>query len=761
MILVLPHYAGDLWLLIKNLGWYQELDGKLPYEVVLSSDTKTDSKQAVDLAKQIFKKVYVFKYDRIAENNWPRPQNHSFMSLAWYMYDKFKKQSFFWVETDCVPMCPGWIQKIEECHIAGKKPFTGHWNETAPSVQGHVGVFNGSAVYPWNISSYAPRAMTAALCEGNQPPWDVYCSSEVEPHLNKANHLFQHIWRDDETGEAYSFKSAEQVAKVVRPGVVLFHRVKDFSLVPFLRSPEAIQRERATIQTANTIHVQRTAAIGDAITASVVADKLKERGFNVVYHCDPNCGIPLKGTQQVAPPIPQPDINLDGAYENSKERKTKPCTHIFIDEANRQLQKRGIVLDYANATPRIKVEQKSIFINAPRPWIVVSPRSNSFVNRTVPKEIWEQLAKYPIGTWLWVGTDPAPAGFNDCGCRDVETLTAYIASCDLCVSVDTGPLHIAAGLGKPVIGIAQSNTPWLTDQRDFSVISAPLGCINCHELKCPINETTPPCGNVNVDELAALVRAKWLAYDGMRISAVICIYKPNVERLNKCLTHVLPQVDEIVIAVDGDGAIPAGVIQSQRIKWVQNTTGQRRGYGKTANHAVRHSTGRYILLLNDDVYLKPDAVSKMFCAMAVDVAIVGCRLWYPDGTIQHGGGFRNPGDIGWGHLDVKKKVPTIRKRTEMEFVTLAASLVRREAFYQAMGFNESFDCYCEDGQLCLDVRKNGWKIVYEPSAEGIHEESQTTGAMKKELGKASYAIFRERWREYFQHNKDNQMGVFT
>lgn len=764
MIIVLPHFSGDLQLLIKNLGWYQELDGKLPCEVVLSSDTQTKNDEAAALAKQIFKKVHLFKYDRIAETKWPHPQNHAFMSLAWHMYSKFPKQSFLWIETDCVPLCPGWIQKIKECHIAGKKPFTGHWNATAPSVNGRIGVFNGSAVYPWNVSKYAPRAMTAALMEGNQPPWDVYCSPEVEPYLNKANHLFQHIWRDDATGEAYSFKNAEQVAQAIRPGVVLFHRVKDGSLIDVLRGPESIQKARAVVEDKNTIHVQRTASIGDVITASVVVDKLKERGLNAVYHCDANAGIPLKHLQ-LSEPIQKPDINLDGAYESSNERKTKPCTHIFIDEANRQLKKRGITLDYPNATPRLPRNGFSLLsppFQGPRPWIAISPRSNSFVNRTVPKEVWERFAKLPIGgTLYWIGTDPAPAGFNDCGCRDIETLMACIAQCDLCISVDTGPLHIAAGLGKPVIGIAQANTPWLTDQRDFSVISAPLGCINCHELKCPINETQPPCGSLCVEELAALALAKWRAYEGQSISAVICVYKPNIARLNKCLTHVLPQVDEIVVGVDGDGVIPAGIVQSHRIKWVQNQTGQRRGYGRTANHAIRHSSGRFILLLNDDVYLKSDAVKKMRAAMDDKTAIVGCRLWYPDGTIQHGGGYRNPGDVGWGHLDVKKKIPTIRSRTELEFVTLAASLIRREAFYQAMAFNELYDCYCEDGELCLQVRKNGWKVMYEPNAEGVHDESQTTGPMKKELGKASYAIFRERWREYFERNRERQMGTFS
>lgn len=234
LIVVLPFYSGDIWLAIKNLNWWRELDNSVPYECILSYDSQTNPAEVVALAKQYFKKVHQFRYDRIKETKWPYPQNHAFMSLAWHIYSKFPKCSFLWVECDSVVISSGWIQKIEECHIQSKKPFSGHWNEQSR-------VFNGVAVYPANVSKYAPKAMTAALTEGHQPPWDVFCSKEVEPHLNKANHLFQHIWRDDETGDAWTFPDMKTVRQVVRPGVVLFHRCKDGTLIDRLRgvnSPE-------------------------------------------------------------------------------------------------------------------------------------------------------------------------------------------------------------------------------------------------------------------------------------------------------------------------------------------------------------------------------------------------------------------------------------------------------------------------------------------------------------------------------------------
>lgn len=241
MMVVCPFWYGDEWLVRKNLEWCIALDGSLPYECVLSSDTKTDSSAVKVLAKQLFKKVHEFKYDRIRETKWPHPQNNSFMHTSWFLHNNFFKQPFLWMESDAVPLRSGWIQAIEEFHVNGRKPFTGHWNYT-------TGVFNGVAVYPWGISRYAPKAMTAALTEGHQPPWDVYCSKEVEKHLNKANHLFQHIWHDDTTGQAHTFPTRESVRDVIRPGVVLFHRCKDGSLFQWRDELEKIQAQPIPVE---------------------------------------------------------------------------------------------------------------------------------------------------------------------------------------------------------------------------------------------------------------------------------------------------------------------------------------------------------------------------------------------------------------------------------------------------------------------------------------------------------------------------------
>jgi GT2 family glycosyltransferase len=204
------------------------------------------------------------------------------------------------------------------------------------------------------------------------------------------------------------------------------------------------------------------------------------------------------------------------------------------------------------------------------------------------------------------------------------------------------------------------------------------------------------------------------------------------------------QVDEIVIALD-DCPVPTGLGNVVVVPGKM----ERTGYGKTCMRGVHVSSGEHLLMLNDDCWMNAGSVQKMTEAMQPGVGIVGSELWFSDGTLQHGGMRGGPGHVGYGHVNFRQKTPAITERTELECVTFASALVRREAFFAVRGFDEDYDCYSEDTDLCLRIRKAGWSIMYEPAAKGIHDESQTTSPMKGQLAVASSKIFRKKWSSYF------------
>lgn len=516
------------------------------------------------------------------------------------------------------------------------------------------------------------------------------------------------------------------------------------------------------------VRLRRWASYGDVIAATSVARKLHDLGATVIFETNAAEAEVLRGCPYIAKVTSERTVgvvNLDNAYEAHPYRRSWHFHRIFMEVAAKQLNEFKLS-DCHNVAPLLWVGDNEIAMaeetmgKFPKPWVVVVPRSNSFTNKTVPRVTWSHLPKLVGATCFWSGTELAPPGFVDLKCNHIRSVMAFIARADVVVSVDTGPMHIAAALKKPLVTIGQASDPalHLSDQRNFMVVYPDLECLNCQEAKCPLAEI-PPCIHIPIDGIATAVRARIDSVYLNKISAIICVYKANVKRLNRCLEAVLPQVDEVIIAVDGDDPLPNGVKKDRKIKVVP-PAGPRLGYGRTANRGARASNGRWLLMLNDDAFVEPETVSKLMEAVDVKTAVVGAQLWYPDGTLQHGGTGRRPGDIGWGHLDWRKKEPSITQPKEMEFVTLAVALVRREAFYRVEGYDESYKNYYEDGDLCLKLRRDGWRVMYQPHAKAIHEEAQTTSIVKEDKPTENQEIFQSRWGWFFKRNPDTQLGTF-
>lgn len=570
-----------------------------------------------------------------------------------------------------------------------------------------------------------------------------------------------------------------------------------------------------------TITIRRNAAIGDVIASTIVADKLLEKGFGVAYQCHGSIHSVLRRHPGISP-ISQcggfVDVNLDGAYERHPDKRRRHFYGIFTETARFQLNRVGISLGPAiNCRPRLQKDargmeaQRANLLKWPRPWIFVCPRSESYKPRQVPDAVWVEFAREMDGTCFWLGLSPGPAKFVDLKVRHLPVLMDLIASADLVISVDTGPMHIANAFGIPVLAIGQSSSPelHLSDQTDFRTIEVEgLDCLNCMENICPLSLWRPYCQDIPFQFIAREAKRS-LAAQSERISCVIPIYRPREEMLMRCLEAVLPQVDEVVLTMERGGIVPCGVLERyaiQEIKLLQmregeavresaglpglpqqsgtpvpssNGKGQAHrpvlsmppevgkvfavrkpldniGFGRNVNFGFRHSTGRYVLVLNDDVYLDPTAVQRMMDCMKPRTGVVGMFTRYPDGRIYHAGKVRKPdGSIGFPHLDLYKYHGSIKEPMEMENTNGAAVLFRREAFYDIDGFDEGYMFYAEDDDICMRLRKAGWQVWYTPLATGVHDEHQESKLRPsiRAYMAQSNARFGHRWADYFKHNR--------
>ncbi len=152
------------------------------------------------------------------------------------------------------------------------------------------------------------------------------------------------------------------------------------------------------------------------------------------------------------------------------------------------------------------------------------------------------------------------------------------------------------------------------------------------------------------------------------------------------------------------------------------------------NLGASRARGSIFLLLNNDVeMMNVDCLSELVAQVSrPDVGIVGARLWYPNGTLQHGGVILGVGGVA-SHIDgIRRHEPGYfaRQHLAQDFcaVTAACLMVRREVFEKLGGFDEAhLPVTFNDVDFCLRARELGWRIIYTPYAELIHHESISRG----------------------------------
>jgi GT2 family glycosyltransferase len=163
-----------------------------------------------------------------------------------------------------------------------------------------------------------------------------------------------------------------------------------------------------------------------------------------------------------------------------------------------------------------------------------------------------------------------------------------------------------------------------------------------------------------------------------------------------------------------------------------------------AAHCNYGATGKGdpIIFLNDDTIPEPGWLESL-CAPFSDprVGIVGCRLTYPDGRLQHAGVYLDtPGGVLTAH-----NVLTEQPSGPAEAVTGACMAVRRECWDELGGFDTDFHNGYEDVDLCLRARQKAWRVWYTDRATVVHHESQSGPARWSHV-RHNIDRLQEKWR---------------
>ena len=153
-------------------------------------------------------------------------------------------------------------------------------------------------------------------------------------------------------------------------------------------------------------------------------------------------------------------------------------------------------------------------------------------------------------------------------------------------------------------------------------------------------------------------------------------------------------------------------------------------FSKVNNFAVKQSKGEYLIFLNNDTeVISPDWIDVLLeNAQREEIGAVGCKLLFPDKTIQHAGVIL--GLTGFaGHVFAGLPEHSYTYFGSTDFVrnvlavTGACMMMRRELFERAGGFNEALVLCGSDVDICIKVHEMGYRNIYVPHAVLYHHES--------------------------------------
>lgn len=205
--------------------------------------------------------------------------------------------------------------------------------------------------------------------------------------------------------------------------------------------------------------------------------------------------------------------------------------------------------------------------------------------------------------------------------------------------------------------------------------------------------------------------------------AVIVVSYNTVDLITACLDAVAAQegVDVHLLVVDNasaDGSAAAVRRRHPGVTLIANT--ENVGFGRANNQALAGLTEDFIVFLNPDTRLAPDALKAMTDYMAghPDVGLAGGRLVNPDMTPQASVERRYPGQRWTGGR--LSSMPG-----DIAWVMGAFMMARRPVIEAVGGFDERFFLYGEDIDLCLCIRENGWAIGYADGAVAVHWGGQS------------------------------------
>ena len=253
--------------------------------------------------------------------------------------------------------------------------------------------------------------------------------------------------------------------------------------------------------------------------------------------------------------------------------------------------------------------------------------------------------------------------------------------------------------------------------------------------------------------MSALAEATAVVYQADKqpeapMPAVVVVSYNTRDYLRNCLASVLADGAEDVVVVDNastDGTREMVHTEFPQVRLVANVVNL--GFGPAANQGIAAVRAEYVVLLNADTLIHRGALRALASHLHrfPNSAVAGPRLLYGDGTFQRSHfPFPTPGHSFLELVNIRgllrQMLPASRRGGSLRrsarsvpWVLGAVLGIRRSAFQELGGFDESFFIYHEDIDLCYRLRRAGWDIHYAPAAVVTHLGQASTRQHRRNM----------------------------
>lgn len=135
------------------------------------------------------------------------------------------------------------------------------------------------------------------------------------------------------------------------------------------------------------------------------------------------------------------------------------------------------------------------------------------------------------------------------------------------------------------------------------------------------------------------------------------------------------------------------------------------GFPNGINTLLPHANGKVVFLVNIDAFVEPTTMDHLYNELMSDSTIgaIGPKLLNDDGSLQQQGN------------NFAKWLYDTDAPKNTRFLSGAVMMMRTDYFRDTMGgFDPNFFFYNDDVDICIRIRRDGKRVVYDPRVRSTH-----------------------------------------